>query len=487
MNLSQGNYVLPATEAVKQMKNSDLFRNETDYPDFNPDRAVQHLSRALTFPTVSYVDTAKIDYAAFDRMQDFLRAAFPRIAAVGQWERFGHSILITLPGNNPGLLPVLLMAHQDVVPIVPGTETNWLHDPFSGDISDGFVWGRGAMDIKEMLIAELESVEYLLSKGYLLERTVYLAFGEDEETRSTGARTIAAALRERDITLEYVLDEGAGDVTDAADWGAPGTLICTIGMYEKGYGDLRLRAKSKGGHSSNPFHGTSLGNLAEAISKILRHPPKAKLSETVKHSLMLLSPRITEEPIRTWAKDVSKHEQDLLNWFLRHESLYHLVQTTIAPTMISGGAPAGNVMPQDMEAIINFRMIPNDLPEKLLDEYRKLVGDQVRLDWAQQIAASVPSDPDTYGYHALRTVLERYFDRLVFIPVQNRGATDARHYESICRCVMRFGPFLEEEEISAEGIHGTNERISTRAYLQGIRVLIRLLEETCVKGKASDE
>lgn len=104
----------------------------------------------------------------------------------------------------------------------------------------------------------------------------------------------------------------------------------------------------------------------------------------------------------------------------------------------------------------------------------------MQLDWVQQIAASVPSDVSAYGYRALTAVLQRYFDRLIFIPVQNRTATDARQYERICRCVMRFGPFLEETEISAEGVHGTNERISVRAFMQGIRVLIRLMEETCI-------
>ena len=186
--------------------------------------------------------------------------------------------------------------------------------------------------------------------------------------------------------------------------------------------------------------------------------------------------------MRTWARDPENHQTELLAWFERHESLYHLVRTTIAPTMIQGGAPAGNVMPQDMEAIINFRFIPADTPEKLIAEYRKTLRDGIGIEWAQQIAASVPSETDSYGYRSLKSTLEHYFDRLVFIPVQNRGATDARWYEALSRCVMRFGPFLEEERISAEGIHGTNERISVRAYLQGIRVLIRMMEATCVRG-----
>ena len=463
------------------MKNADLFRNESDYPDFPAEEAVKRFSGALTFPTVSYVDTSRVDYDAFRRLHAYLRASYPHVAERALWEVIGHSLLITLPGSDPALEPALFMAHQDVVPIVPGTEGNWRHDPFSGDVEGGYVWGRGAMDIKQMLVAELESAEYLLARGAAFRRTVYLAFGEDEETVSHGAMAIVKTLKERGVRLAFVLDEGAGDVIDAADWGAPGQLTCSIGLYEKGYGDLRLRVKSTGGHSSNPFHGTSLGRLSEAIAAIIGHMPPARLSESVRHSLKTLAPLITEEPMKSWAKDPDAHEAQLLDWFSRRESLYHLVRTTAAPTMISGGAPAGNVMPQDMEAVINFRMIPADTPESLLAHCRALVGEGVELDWVQQIAASTPSEIDSYGFRALKSVLERYFDRLAFIPAQNRGATDARQYEPLSRCVMRFGPFLEEEDISAEGVHGTNERISVRAWLQGVRVLLRLMEETCVR------
>ena len=463
------------------MKNSDLFRNETDYPDLPREQAVDHLRRALTFPTVSSLDPARVDAGAFEALQAFLRSAYPRVASRGVWEHVDRGLLITLPGSDPSLRPALFAAHQDVVPVVPGTESRWLRPPFSGDLADGYVWGRGAMDIKQMLIAELESAEYLLGRGEPLRRTVLLAFGEDEESTSRGAAAIASLLRARGISPLFVLDEGAGHVTDAADWGAPGTLICSIGTYEKGYGDLRLRAASRGGHSSNPFRGTSLGRLAEAIADILRHPPEARLSASLRTSLAELAPLITREPLRGWVRDIDAHERELIGWFESHESLYHLVRTTVAPTMISGGAPAGNVMPQDMEAVINFRMIPEDTPEALIAHCRALAGDDVKLDWIQRIGASVPSETDSFGYRALKSAAQRYFDRLVFLPLQNRGATDARQYEGICRCVLRFGPFLEEEDVIAEGVHGTNERISVRAYLQGLRVILRLMETACAE------
>ena len=462
------------------MTNAELFAHESDYPDFPSECAVEHLRNALRFPTVSHLNTSKTDYSAFDAFHLFLRVSYPHIVSACVWETIGHSLLLKLPGSTPSLRPALFMAHQDVVPIKSGTEKNWQHAPFSGDLADGFIWGRGALDIKEMLIGHLEAMEYLLSRGGRLQRTVYFAFGEDEETCSGGAIAICNLLRKRGIELEYVLDEGAGDVMDAADYGAPGTLACLIGIYEKGYMDLRLNVQSRGGHSSNPFHGTSLGHLSEAIASIVSHPRPPVLTYCLKSALRSLSPYITVEPMKTWVSDMTRYEKELLAWCMSRESLYHQVSTTIAPTMISEGSPAANVLPQDMWAVINMRLAPSDPPEVMLEHCRGLVPSDVELSLDQQIEASRPSDIDSYGFIHLKQVLEHYFQRLIFIPAQNRGATDCRQYEPVCRCCLRFGPFLEEEAVSAEGIHGTNERISVRAYLQGIRVLTRLMETTCM-------
>ena len=462
------------------MKNTDLFRHEGDYADFDGDGAVRHLASALRFATVGDPDAGKIRYGEFEALHAFLRESFPGVFAKGSVEKIGHSLLITLPGSDGSLKPALFMAHQDVVPVIPGSEGDWQHPPFSGDLAEGYIWGRGAMDIKQMLVGILEAAEYHLRGGKPFRRTVYLAFGEDEETVSRGATAISSLLASRGVELEFLLDEGAGDVIEASDYGAPGIFVCPIGIYEKGYADLRLSVKSPGGHSSNPFRGSSLGILAKAITAITENPPPPHLSDCVKETLGQLAPYITREPMASYVKALDKHTEDVLQWFGEKESLYHQVQTTVAPTQITPGAPAGNMMPGNMEAVINFRLSPPDTPESLLRHCRRLVDSRVELSFLQQIPPSRPSPVDSYGYRSLKRVLEHYFSPLQFIPAQNRGATDARHYEKICRCCLRFGPFLEEEDISAEGIHGRNERISVRAYLQGIRVLLKLMEETCL-------
>ena len=467
------------------MKNSDLFINETDYSDLDASLAVRHLQSALRFETTGYLDTSRIKYGEFERFQDFLRTSYPHVFETAKVEKIGYSLLLEIQGTNTGLKPALFMAHQDVVPVVPGTENKWKHGPFSGDLAEDMIWGRGALDIKEMLIAILESAEYLLAGGRKFERTVYLFFGQDEETRSTGALAAAERLKERGVELEYVLDESAGNVIDAGDYGAPGVLACPVGIYEKGYVDMKLSVHAPGGHSMNPFHGTSLGILSRSIAAILDNLPAPHISDSVRESIQKLRPYM-KDPVMLDMLD-SGDEAALIQWFLAHESLYHLVQTTAAPTMIKGGSDAGNVMPQDMEAVINFRLTPYDTPESLLAHCRQLVDERVECSLVQQIGASRPSDTGAYGYKMLVPVLQHYFDRLVFIPVQNRGATDSRLFERVCRCVMRFGPFLEEKKVTDEGIHGTNERISVRAYLQGIRVLTRLIEKTCVSGTAVTE
>ena len=462
------------------MKNSELFKNEADFADFDGDSAVSHLSEAIRFETTSYVDTSKIRYENFSAFHAFLKKSYPNVFEKCVCEKVGYSLLITVPGTDKSLKPALFMAHQDVVPVIAGTEKDWLHAPFSGDVADGFIWGRGAMDIKQMLIGILEAAEYYLRSGKSFRRTVYLAFGEDEETRSTGAIAISELLLSRGVELEFVLDEGAGDVIEASDYGAPGVYVCPIGIYEKGYADLKLSVGSRGGHSSNPFNGTSLGVLAKAITAITENPLPPHLSESLKRTFLQLLPDITTEPMATYVSAIDKYTENILQWCLSRESLYHQVQTTIAPTQITPGAPAGNVMPQDMAAVINFRLAPPDTPESLLAHFEKFVDPSVKMEFVQKIEPSVPSEIDSYGFSSLKKVLEHYFDKLKFIPAQNRGATDARNYEKICRCCLRFGPFLEEEDISAEGIHGTNERISVRAYLQGIRVILKLMEETCL-------
>ena len=149
-----------------QKKVTDFFALEGNYPDLDGEGAAARLSAAIRCKTINYFDHSRTDYTEFDKLHAHIKASYPNIMRVGTFERIGHhAVLITIPGSDASLRPCLYMSHQDVVPVVEGTEQDWTHPAFSGDIADGYIWGRGTLDIKEQVFGVLEAAEYLLARG----------------------------------------------------------------------------------------------------------------------------------------------------------------------------------------------------------------------------------------------------------------------------------------------------------------------------------
>ena len=455
-----------------------LYENENEYADMDWEKCAEHLAGYIRCVTVSYIDPEKTDYREFDKLHELIRQNYPHIMKKAEYQEIGHNILIKIPGTDSSLKPAMFIAHQDVVPVTPNTEKEWTYPPYSGEIADGFIFGRGSLDIKGMLAGFLESAEYLLAHGHLFRRTVYLAFGEDEEVKNTGSKTMGQYLKSQGIELEYVWDE-SGRIRDGACYGAPGIVIGEIGMYEKGYADLSFTAHAAGGHSSMPFYGTSLGKLADAISAVTGNPLPAVLPQSCRDALRALKPYITAEPLLTYVQDIDTYREEIIAYYRQNKDLFNLVQTTAAPTMITEGAAAGNVMPGDMRAVINFRLIPEDTVEKLLAHCREVVDPKIEVDTVQAINASKPGNHKSYGFEQLVSSLNHFFPEIRFIPSANATSTDSHNYECICGCCMRFTPFVQEPELIDSGIHGSDERLFLRAYKQGIRTMIRMIETTC--------
>ena len=463
------------------MKNIfDFFAHEGDYSDLDTNGAAARLSRAIQLKTIDRGEDT--DHGEFEKLHALIRESYPHIMAAASFEVLGrHALLITIPGSDAALRPCLFMSHQDVVPVVAGTEEDWTYPAFSGTIADGYIWGRGALDIKDQVFGVLEAAEYLLSHGETFARTTYLAFGDDEETLNRGARAIAGALQERGVTLEFVLDEGFGKIENAAQYGAPDTYISLVDLMEKGYADLELSVKSAGGHSSRPFGGTSLGHLSQAIARIVEHPFPVKLTPVMVGAFKALAPYITEEPLKSLVQDVEGNADAIAQYCNTVPGLFPYVSTTIAPTVIRGSSAACNVMPQDMSAVVNFRIAEGETVEQLLSHVKAAVNDDtVEMRFLQCNDPSATARTDGYGYAKLLESMRRYFDGVVFAPSQTVGATDAHHYEVVCDTCLRCSPFMTTPEDSARGVHGTDERLSLRSYAQGIRVLIHLMTAAAV-------
>ena len=453
------------------------FDNENLYPDLDVDTAVSHLSDAIRCRTVNYEDHSRTDFSEFDRLQALMQNSFPSVMAHGQFELIGHAVLVTIPGSDPSLLPCLYMSHQDVVPVVAGTEQDWTWDAFSGAVEDGYIWGRGTLDIKEMVFGILEAAEYLLSRGRSFRRTAYLAFGDDEETLNLGALAVAETLKNRGVKLEFVLDEGSCKLEDGACFGASGLPIGLIELMEKGYADLELSVESRGGHSNRPFGGSSLEHLARAITAVADHPFPCRLPEPMIGTFEALSSYITEEPFRELVRDVRRNADAIASACAERPETFSFVTTTIAPTMIEGGSAACNVLPQNMRAVINFRLNEGDSIDAVMEHCRDAIGNpKVHLCYLQANDPSATARIDGFGYKKLCEAMSQFYPEVVFVPSMTVGATDAHQYERICDTCLRCSPFLTEPEDVRRGMHGTNERLPIRSYAQGIRVLIRLME-----------
>lgn len=457
---------------------SDFFARETDYPDFDREGAVARLSQAIQCNTVNYANHSLTDYGEFDKLHALMHAGYPHVMAAGSFERIGHhAVLVTIPGTDPSLRPSLYMSHQDVVPVVEGTEQDWTYPAFSGAVAEGYIWGRGTLDIKNQVFGILEAAEYLLAHGRTFARTAYLAFGDDEETLNLGAKAISDHLKAQGVTLEFALDEGGGKIESGAAFGAPDISIAHVDLMEKGYADLELSVRSIGGHSSRPYGGTSLEHLACAIADITRRPFPVRLSPVMKGAFETLAPYITAEPLKTLVQDVEANADAIAAYCLRDRTLFPFVTTTMAPTIIQGSSKACNVMPQDMQAVINFRLADGDTVEGVMAHCREAVQDPtVEMRYLQANDPSATARRDGYGYRTVVESMQHYYPGVVFLPSMTVGATDAHHYEQICDTCLRCSPFMAEPEEAATGVHGTNERIPVRAYLQGIRVLIDLME-----------
>lgn len=438
--------------------------------------AAERLAEILRYPTLSWPEPERFDREAFLGLQDALKRAFPRVHASLSRESVGDlSLLYCWPGSDPALLPVLLMAHQDVVPVAPGTEGDWTHPPFGGEISGGYIWGRGALDVKSALTGILEAVETLLGEGFRPVRTVYFAFGHDEEVGGRrGNARIAALLTERGIRLEYVLDEG-GQIAEGIVPGLEGAAAF-VGIAEKGFVNIDLIVRGSAGHSSMPPQEPAAAVLGRALARLADSPFPVRLDFTARmfsHLGRRLSfgRRFLFSNLWLFAPVVSRllSQTPKMNASLR---------TTVAPTLLKGGIKE-NVLPAEVSATLNVRIIPGDSISGAVEGIRQRIGDS-RVQVVPRPGGSEPSavsSVDSTAWKTVRdTILEVAGDVSV-APFLVVGATDSRYFAPLSQNVFRFlcnrlGP----EDLKR--IHGTDERISVDNYAEAVTFYYRLLVNT---------
>lgn len=431
--------------------------------------AVERLALAIRLPTVSDEDSTRRDPRTLLAMHTLLDGAFPRVHASLRREVIGRSLLYTWPGADTSLPALLLAGHMDVVPADP---TGWSHPPFSGAVAEGYVWGRGALDDKVGVLGVLEAVEALLGDGFHPIRTVYLAFGHDEEIGGTrGAAAIAALLARRGVRLEAVIDEGGAIVQGIV----PGVAapVATVGIAEKGSVSLALVARAAGGHSSMPPSRTAIGLLARAIDRLEHHQFPGSLRAS-RGLFEAVGPEMAW-PYRVLFANLWLFEPVVVRRLVAEPSTAAAVRTTIAPTIIDGGTK-DNVLPGSARAVVNLRILPGETVQSTVARVREVVADPaiaISVVGAGDDPSAV-SPPGAPEFRALAAAIRQIHPDAVVAPYLVLGATDARHYAALTPNVYRFLPTrLAGRDL--ERLHGVDERIAVADYLDAIRVYAQII------------
>lgn len=467
---------VPVKAALFKPEKVDVPPMEDEKVDLN--RFRKNLSDAIKFKTIADKEAANTDWAVFDAFHDFLKERYPLMHEKLELTVIARgSLVFRWKGTRSDLDPIALLSHQDVVPISEGTLDDWKHDPFEG-VDDGeFIWGRGALDMKNHLIGVLESVETLLSEGFVPERDVYIMLGHNEEvmcaTSENGATCICNYLKEKGVHLDAIIDEG-GAILPVEVKGVINKHLAGIGVAEKGYADVEVAVTAKGGHSSQAPNHTAIGHLADVIKDIENHQFKAKMSPMMRELFDKIGRNCTY-PAKLVTCNLKLLEPALTKAMSFIPPAASMLRTTFGVTMASG-SPQANVLPQRASVTVNFRMFPGQTVDDVLEHLHKVIKNKkVEINllpgWKNPSAVS---PTDTRSFKVIEKICHSMDDKAVVAPYLVMGGTDACHYQAVCENIYRYSPFLVSTSLLLT-THGTNERIPVSVMEDAVKFFKRYI------------
>lgn len=437
--------------------------NKTAAP-FTPEDEAKYskfLSEMIKIPTVSAAEGD--DLTEFYRFREVLKSNYPLIFEKLEVNDIDGNLLIKWKGKTDKD-PILLMGHQDVVPAV---ESNWEHEPFSGDIADGKVHGRGAMDCKCTVMAEYAAVEELLEEGFVPERDVYLSSSVNEEISGGGADKIVNFLKERNVHIAAAMDEGGGIVSGIL----PGmeTWLCACGVVEKGTADIKFTAKAKGGHSSTPPKNTPIARLSAFVNDVEKHDPFIRsFTPPVENMFTSIAPYLTF-PFRLLMGNLWLFKPLLKIAMPMVSPMANAFLGTSCVFTMSGGAAAANIIPGEAYVIANIRP---SIQQNLDECFNILKNIAAKYDIEAEIikgkSASKIVAPDSEELAFLGKCVKECFPGYCFAPYYVTGGTDCRDFEPVTDNCLRFTPIrMDDQQMAA--MHAANENISTDAISAGVK------------------
>ncbi len=446
-------------------KKSDYKANEDEKESL---RLAEKLSTMIKYDTTSHANIHEVDkFLGFHKV---LEELFPLVHRNLEKTEIDGNLLFYWKGKSSEK-PILLMSHQDVVP----AEGEWKHEPFSGDIADGKVWGRGAADTKCTVMAFFEAVEELLKEGYTPPVDVYLASSCTEEWAGDGAPTIVNELKRRDVELFLVCDEGGCIITDPI--GGVNGNFAMVGVFEKGKADVKFTAHSTGGHASAPTKNTPIARLASFVDDVEKHSPfKKKLMPEVSAMFTTLAPYASSFGMRLLLGNIWLFKP-LIVAVLPAVSAQAgaMLRTTIAFTTQSG-SDAYNVIPQEATLGANMRFIPHQGEKESLEIIENLAKKHgLDTEIIHSNDYTDPVDINGEAFKLVENVIGETFPGLASSPYVMTGATDAQFYQPICKNCIRFAPVIYGPD-QMKGMHGVNECIEYNCLPGAVRFYKNLIK-----------
>lgn len=446
-------------------KKSDYKANEDEKESL---RLAEKLSTMIKYDTTSHANIHEVDkFLGFHKV---LEELFPLVHQNLEKTEIDGNLLFYWKGKSSEK-PILLMSHQDVVP----AEGEWKHEPFSGDIADGKVWGRGAADTKCTVMAFFEAVEELLKEGYTPPVDVYLASSCTEEWAGDGAPTIVNELKRRGVELFLVCDEGGCIITDPI--GGVNGNFAMVGVFEKGKADVKFTAHSTGGHASAPTKNTPIARLASFVDDIEKHSPfKKKLMPEVSAMFTTLAPYASSFGMRLLLGNIWLFKP-LIVAVLPAVSAQAgaMLRTTIAFTTQSG-SDAYNVIPQEATLGANMRFIPHQGEKESLEIIENLAKKHgLDTEIIHTNDYTDPVDINGEAFKLVENVIGETFPGLASSPYVMTGATDAQFYQPICKNCIRFAPVIYGPD-QMKGMHGVNECIEYNCLPGAVRFYKNLIK-----------
>lgn len=465
-------------------------------------KELKRFSGGIAIPTVSNRNYEETDFEPFVRFREYLLASYPAVFRTMHRDSVNqYGIVLHWKGKNPALLPLLFLSHYDVVP--PGTDeaeegggvadtarvfrpadpalavpdsvaTAWKYSAFSGAVADGRIYGRGTLDMKNLLFSLMEASERLIESGFTPERDIYFAFGHDEEVGGLqGAAKIAACFKEKNLRFEAVYDEGG--IVAAAGTGGIMEDVALVGVAEKGKSTLQVTVRGAGGHSSMPPRHTALGDVARIIEDLENNQMETSLIPPVQAFLHNVSGGMP------FATRMAINNQWLLKPLLVSKLAGNpvtnaMVRTTTAVTMAKG-SDAANVLPAEAEVVINFRILPGNTVADVRRHVEKACeGYDASFRSLGDAEPTAVSPTDTKGYRQLAQAIAKIYPEALVTPYLTMGATDARKYDILSKNVYRFMPVLLTPEEQGS-IHNMNEFITVENYKRMIEFYYTLMKD----------